>query len=148
MIRLSRRGMTLIELIYAMGLSMIVLAVGYGACTGFAKADEVEAKREQLNLTAHSAMARIKGDIRSASAVSASGHELTLATPDGRVRYATSPGRKGLQRISQHGQYLFKAVTASFSRQDSGVNVVLRARALTHRRVIDVDLTSYIVPRR
>jgi len=139
--------MSLIELIYAIGLSLIVMSVGYSAYASFARADDVERQREQLNLNAQVAMGRIKQDIRSARAVSGFGSTLILATADDRVEYRNLPTGSGLERRSQHGRYLYKSITAGFSSSDGGVNVSIKARTQVHRRAIGVDLTSFVVPR-
>jgi len=143
----AQRGMTLVELIYSIGLSLVVMAVGYGAYASFARADDVERQREQLNLTAQNAMGRIKEDVRSASAIAASGSTMALSMAGDRVEYRNLPRGSGVERRARHGRCLFKAVSATFSRSGGGVNVSVKARAKTHGRAIRVDLTSFIVPR-
>jgi type II secretory pathway component PulJ len=140
--------MTLIELIYSIGLSMIVMMVGYSAYASFMRADHVERQREQLNLTAQNAMARVKEDVRSASAVSASGGSMLLNMAGDRVIYRNLPGGSGVERRASRGRCLFKDISAEFSRSGEGVDVSVRARSQVHRRAIRVDLESFIIPRR
>ncbi len=141
----SRRGVTMMELLYAISLSMIVLAGGYGAYASFSKADEVEARREQMNLVAQSAMAQMKSDVRAAASVSASGNTMVASGAGGRIRYLASASH--LERKSHLGRRIYKGISASFLPQDGGVSLSVRARATVHRRVIKVDLNSFVMPR-
>lgn len=145
--RRSQRGFTLIEMIVSMGLSLIVLSVGYGAYYSFSRADDVERTREQLNLTAQNAMGRIKEDVRSANLVRAFEDTLVLNTTESRIDYTSRPHGTGVKRMSRHGCCLFKGVSARFTESGRGVNVSVMAGAKVHRRAIRVDLKSFIVPR-
>lgn len=143
----TQRGMTLIELMYSIGLSLIVMAIGYSAYASFARADDVERQREQINLTAQNALGRMKEDVRWANTVAASGSTMVLSTREGRVEYRNLPKGSGVERRARHGRCLFRAVTATFSRSGGGVDISVRARTRLHGRAIRVDLTSFIVPR-
>lgn len=145
--RRTQRGMTLLELIVSMGLSLIVLSVGYGAYSTFTRADDVERQREQLTLTAQNALGRIKEDVRSASTISASGGTLALASAGKKITYNNLTKGSGLERKATRGRCLFKGVAAHFTKTGSGVTVSVTARAKPHRRAIGVDLNSFVAPR-
>lgn len=142
---MKRRGFTLLEATFAMGLGIIVLAVGYGAYFNVTRADDVERRREMLTTTAQSAMARIKQDVRSASTMTISGSALVLGTADGPVLYRNSP--RGIERVSGRSRSRFADVKASFRQNGPGVDISINARANTHGRVIRVDLDCFVTPR-
>jgi|GEM_PF-1372396 len=141
------KGFTLLELIFSMGLSLIVLAAGYGAYFSFSRADEVERRRELVIIAAHGAMSRIKEDVRASSAAAASGSTLSLQTPDGRVSYRSRANGSGIDRITPGRRSFLKGATASFAGSGRGVNVSVKASAKVHGRAIRVDLNSFVMPR-
>lgn len=133
------------ELIFTMGLSLIVMAASFSAYFSITRADDVERRREILITTANNALGRIKEDVRSAESVSASGSTLALGTSDGRVTYRTQGAN--VQRIARHGRGLYKGVTASFSQHGAGVEVSVNGAQIVHRRALRVDLNCFIAPR-
>lgn len=141
------RGFSLLELIFSMGLSLIVLAAGYGAYFSFSRADEVEARRELVTIAAHGAMDRIKEDVRAANLVAAFGNAMALNTSESRISYESLPNGAGISRMTRHSRSLFKGATASFAQRGRGVNVSVRASAKVHGRAIGVDLKSFVMPR-
>ena len=141
------KGFTLLELIFSMGLSLIVLAAGYGAYFSFSRADEVERSRELVTIAAHGAMSRIKQDIRASGGATASGSTLSLQTPDGRVTYRSRSNGSGIDRIGPRSRSFLKGATASFWGSGRGVNVSVKASAKVHGRAIRVDLSSFVMPR-
>ena len=141
------KGFTLLELIFSMGLSLIVLAAGYGAYFSFSRADDVEARRELVTIAAHGAMSKIKQDIRASGAATASGSTLSLQTPEGRFTYRGRSNGSGIDRIGPSSRSLFKGATASFAQRGRGVNVSVKASAKVHGRAIRVDLNSFVMPR-
>jgi prepilin-type N-terminal cleavage/methylation domain-containing protein len=142
-----RKGFTLLELIFSMGLSLIVLAAGYGAYFSFSRADDVERSREMVTIAAHGAMSRIKQDIRASSAATASGSTLSLRTSDGRVTYRSRSNGSGIDRIGPSSRSFLKGATASFVRRGGGVDVSVRASTKIHRRAVRIDLNSFVMPR-
>lgn len=143
--KLSRRGFTLLEATFAMALGMIVLAAGYSAYFSVTRADDVERRREMLTISAQTAMANIKQDIRAASRAAASGSTLTLATADGPVIYRNAT--RGVERITGHRRSRFSGATASFAQNGPGVDVSIKADANVHGRRIRVDLDCFVTPR-
>lgn len=141
------RGFTLLELIFSMGLSLIVLAAGYGAYFNFSRADEVERSRELVTIAAQGAMSRIKQDIRTSSAATASGSALSLHTSDGRLTYRSRSNGSGIDRIGPGRHSFLKGAAASFAKNGRGVNVSVKASAKVHRRAIRVELSSFVMPR-
>jgi len=142
---MRRKGFTLLEATCAMGLGLIVLAVGYSAYFSITRADDVESRREMLTIRAHNAMEHIKRDVRSATGVSASHTILTVATVDGPVVYRSSV--RGVERIAGRRLSRFPDTSASFAQDGAGVEVSVNARANVHRRVIRVDLDCFVTPR-
>lgn len=141
------RGFTMLEMVFSMGLSLIVLAAGYGAYFGFCRADDVERSRELVTIAAHGAMSKIKQDIRASGAASASGSTLSLQTPDGRVTYRSRPNGSGIDRIESRRRSFLKGASASFASRGRGVDVSVRSSAKVHGRGIRVDLSSFVIPR-
>lgn len=141
------KGFTLLELIFSMGLSLIVLAAGYGAYFSFSRADEVERRRELAVIAVHGAMSRIKQDIRASSDATASSSTLSLETPDGRFTYRNRANGSGIDRIGPSSRSFLKGATASFAGSGRGVNVSVKASARVHGRAIRVDLNSFVMPR-
>ena len=145
--KLDRKGLTLLEMTFVMGLSLIVLAAGYSAYFSVTRADDVERRRETLTASALNAMAHVKEDVRSASEATASGSTLTLATTDGPVTYRGAAHGTGIERIAGRRRSLFKGATASFARSGAGVDVSIKSRAKVHGRMIRVDLDCFVTPR-
>ena len=142
-----RAGFSLLELTIALGLSLIVLAAGYSAYFSVTRADDVERRREMLTTAAQNAMERIKQDIRSSSAATASGATLVLAATDGPVTYRNRAGGAGIERNAGRRRSLFKGAMAAFSQSGAGVDVSVEAGAKVHRRLIRVDLDCFVTPR-
>lgn len=140
-------GFTLLEMIFALGLSMVVLAAGYGALFSFSRNDEVERTRERSTISAHDAMSRIKQDIRQSSSAAVSGAALTLSTADGVIVYRNLADGSGVERRANSMRSVFKGSTVSFAQNGRGVQVSVRSSANTHRRAIGVDLDCYVMPR-
>ena len=141
------KGFTLLEFIFTIGLSLIVLAAGYGAYFNFSRADDVERSRELVTIAAHGAMSRIKEDVRSANMVAAFGNAMALNTSESRISYENLPNGAGISRMTRHSRSLFKGATASFVQRGKGVNVSVKASAKVHGRAIGVDLNSFVMPR-
>lgn len=141
--RLGRRGMTLVELIFAMGLGMVVMAVGYKGYVGVTRANDYADRREATTVAAQNLMGRIKHDVRSGSSISASGASLTIGGAG--VTYAST--RQGVERKVGSGHAIYKDLTARFAPQAGGVSVTLRSATRVHRRPIDVEITSFVAPR-
>lgn len=141
----SKNGFTLIELIFTMGLSLIVLSAGYRAYFSVTRADDVERHRERITITANSAMDHIREDIRMAGSARVSGDSLILGTSRGEIVYRGM--RSGIERRVGSTRSTFKGVTASFKQSGPGVGVSIRARENIHRRTIRVDLDCFVTPR-
>jgi len=144
--KLDRRGISLTELIFALGVMLIVLCVGYRSYFGLTRADDIEKQRESITLTVQNAMSRIKEDVRAASAVSVTGSSLTAFGSGFHVTYHSLPGG-GLDRVIGTGHFIYKNVNAAFTRSGSGVDVALSAKTTAHGRAIRVDLQTFISPR-
>ena len=142
----TRKGFSLIELIFSMGLSLVVLAAGYGAYFSINRADDVERRREEVTISANNAISRIKEDIRGANSASVAGHALTLNTVDGRIAYRNLPDGSGIERRTSAMHSVLKGATASFVQSGRGVNVSTKARAKIHGRAIRVDLNCFVTP--
>ena len=144
---LPRAGFTLLEATFAMGLAVIVLAVGYGAYFNLTRADDVESRREMLTASAQRAMARIKEDVRASGAASVSAGTLVLRTRAGTLVYRNRADGAGIERILGLRRSLFKGASATFARSGAGIDVSVRADAKVHRRLIRVDLHCFVMPR-
>lgn len=141
------RGFSLIELIFALGLSMVVLAAGYSAYFNVTRADDVASRRERATISAHNAMSRIKEDIRASRSAIASGSTLSLSTAGGSITYRNLPDGSGIERRTSVSRGILKGATASYTQSGRGVNVSVKARANMHRRAIRVDLNCFVTPR-
>ncbi len=141
----STNGFTLIELIFTMGLSLVVLSAGYGAYFSVTRAEEVERHRERITITASSAMSHIQSDTRTACSARVSGGCLTLRTASGNIVYRSL--RSGIERRTGPRKFIFKGTVASFRQSGRGVDVSIRAREYVNRRTIRVDLDCYLAPR-
>ena len=142
---MSRRGTSLVELIFAMGLGLTVLAIGYRAYVAVNRADDYESRREAMVVTVQSLMSRVKQDVRASRAVTGSSTQITL-TGGRRVTYKTMPG-KGVARSTGGGAALYQGVSAVFSPTGGGVGIALSAQSRVHRRLIHVEVSSYVSPR-
>ncbi len=143
---MTNRGFSLIELIFAIGLGMTVMAVGYRAHVGVQRMHDIETRRESMTLNIQNTMAKIKRDIRSASTVAATGDSLVIDS--GRITYRSTPG--GVERITSSGRATFQGVKARFKAGSGGAfgaDVTLRAEDTVRRRPIKIEVTSFISPR-
>ena len=143
-----RRGFSLMELIFAVGLGVVVMAIGYKAYVGVTRVHDIESRRESMMLTVQNVMAKIKQDTRSAASVS--GSKSSLVIDGGRIVYSNLPDGAGIQRAAGRGRATFEGPVAEFSivRQPaSGVNVTIRSEKTVHRRPIRIEVTSFISPR-
>ena len=143
----SNRGFSLVELIFAIGLSMVVLAAGYSAYFHLTRADDVERRREQVTASAHNAMARIKQDVRASSSARASENVLSLSTSSGPITYRNLPNGSGVERHTSSSRGRLNGASASFQQSGRGVNVSITAHETIHRRAIRVDLNCFVAPR-
>ncbi|MDO8589376.1 MAG: hypothetical protein Q7T82_20325 [Armatimonadota bacterium] len=142
---MNRRGMTMLEVIFASGLSLVVLAVGYRAFATMTRIDDVESRKEAISLNAQSAMGRIKQDVRAAAFALGTGSLLSMSGSNGRVVYRA--GSRGLERVSSCGVSVIKGVQGEFSSTGGGVRVTVRARETVHRRPVRVEISSFVRPR-
>lgn len=140
-----RRGFSLMELIFAVGLGVVVMAIGYRAYVGVTRVHDVESRRESMMLTVQNVMAKIKQDTRSAGSVS--GSKGSLVIDGGRVVYSNLPDGAGIQRAAGRGRATFEGPVAEFSISRPGVNVTIRSEDTVHRRPIRIEVTSFISPR-
>lgn len=141
----NTRGFSLLELIVAIGLSLIVLSASYGAYSGISRADDVERHRERITIAANSAMSRIQQDIRRASSVRASGTTMVAQTSSGTIVYRAVAS--GLERRVGASRSVVNSLAASFRQSGRGVDVSVWAREEVHRRAVRVDLNCFVTPR-
>ena len=142
----SRRGTSLIEMVFAVGLGMAVLAAAYSAYFGIARAGDCQKSREEITLEANNLMDRIKHDVRAASSASASGGAMTLSVHGRRIAYANKPG-VGTVRQASGGRWLVRGVSGRFVKSGAGVEVRLHGEARVHRRLLRVEVDGYIAKR-
>ncbi|MCX6345745.1 MAG: prepilin-type N-terminal cleavage/methylation domain-containing protein [Armatimonadetes bacterium] len=142
----NRCGFTLMELIFAMAISSIVLGVGYQLYAITLRSQDVECARETAMLSVQNAMARIKSDVRTGSSVHVNGGELRIQGENGLVVYRNKPGA-GVERMFGRSHVVFKDVTAKFAASRSGVGVDLRSSIRVHRRPIRIEISSFVSPR-
>ena len=143
---MTNRGFSLIELIFAVGLGLAVMAVGYRAHVGVQRMHDIESRRESMTLNVQNAMTKIKRDIRSASSVAATGDSLVIDS--GRITYRSTS--RGVERTTSDGRGAIPGVKASFetgSGGEPGAQVTLRAEDTVRRRPIGIEVTSFISPR-
>ena len=144
----TRRGMTLIELMFAMALSLTMLAVGYQAYISFTRVDDLESRRESMMLTMQNAMSKIKSDVRSGASVSGSKGSLVISGGENTVAYRNFSSGSGIERWVGVRRTRYKDVTAEFSfTGTSGVNIRLVSKASVHRRPIRIEVNSFVRPR-
>jgi len=136
---MNRRGFTLIELVVATGLGLMVIAIGYKAYFGALRVDDHAAKRESLTLGVQNLMARIKQDVRGAHALNVANGTLTI--DGGRVIYRNTDA--GVER----GKCVYRDTRAEFTSEGQGVDIRLRAGASVHKRLVRVEVESYVRPR-
>lgn len=139
---MNARGMTLMEVVYASGISLVVLAIGFRAYVGITRIDDVERGREMISLSVQSAMDSVKRDVRAGSSVSGSGHLLSINGPNGRISYNDTGS--GLQRTEGHARRVFKGASAEFSASGNDVQATVRAMDIVHRRPIRVEVSSFV----
>jgi hypothetical protein len=142
----KRRGTSLVELIVAIGLGFTALSAGYGAYYRFACADDYEAKREAIGLTANNLIRRIKQDVRAASSVNGSGNVLALTVRGKQITYQNLPVI-GVKRITRDGRWTVRGVNASFTSSGRGVRISIRADKMVQRRPLKFNVTSFVMPR-
>jgi hypothetical protein len=143
---MNRRGMSLIEVVFACGISLVVLAIGFRAYATLTRIDDVESHREMASLTVQTAIDAIKRDVRAGSSVSGSGQSMSISGPSGRIAYRTVSG--GLQRVTSHGRRVFRGASAEFSSAGgNGVQVKVRAKDKVHGRPIRIEVSSFVRPR-
>jgi type II secretory pathway pseudopilin PulG len=143
---MRNRGFSLIELIFAIGLGMAVMAVGYRSYVGVQRMQEIEDRRESMMLNVQNAMSQVKRDIRGASTITATGGSLVIDS--GRIKYHSNPA--GIDRVTAKGRYTLRGVHAEFKespRAAPGAGVVVRAEDTVRGRPISIEVTSYISPR-
>ena len=143
----DRRGPSLIELIFAAGLGLAVLAVGYRMYFSVTRINDYENKRESMTLSVQNVMGRIKQDVRAARSVSGSGNSLALTSDAGQIVYRNARNGSGLQRSMGGGWCVFRGVTARFSPSPRGAEVSLRSQSSMHRRPIRIEISSFVSPR-
>ena len=141
----NRRGATLLELVFAIGLSLVILSVGTKTYFAVARADEIESRRESAMLTAQNLMARIKKDIRSGSGLRASGNSLTITARGRQTTYKS--GKDGVARLTCGARSVYHGIAASFSPSGHGAGINLVATDRVHRRPIHVEISSFASPR-
>lgn len=138
------RGFSLLEMIVTAAISTAVLATGYSLYVGVLRAQDLESQRESMMLTAQNVMGQIKRDVRNGASVS--GNSDTLIIDSGRVRYSCRPN--SVERIiNVQGRCIYKGLSAKFTLDNGGVRVKLWSRDKVQRRLIRVEITSFISPR-
>lgn len=143
------RGFTLMELIFAMAISGIVLGVGYQLYVVALHNQQIECARETVMLSIQNAMGRIKKDVRTGSSVQVNGSELRISGGNGSIIYRNRPGA-GVERVFGRSHVVFKDVTATFAASRSGgrgVDVDLRSSIRVRRRPIRIEISSFVSPR-
>ena len=143
---MTNRGFSLIELTFAIGLGLTVMAVGYRAHVGVQRMHDIESRRESMTLNVQNTMAKIKRDVRSASTVAPTGDSLVIDS--GRITYRSTP--RGVERTTSDGRGTTQGVKARFKTGSGGVSgadVTLRAEDTVRRRPIRIEVTSFISPR-
>jgi len=141
------RGVTLIEMIFAMAIGLLALAVGYRAYFGALIADECEARRESMAIAAQNLTGRIKADVRSASAVGVDGGGLVVIGKDWRVTYRNAPDGSGVERAVQGARRIYPGARAVFTPTSGGVNVTLTYEDAVHGRRMRVETKNFVAPR-
>lgn len=144
--RAPRRGTSMIEMLLAVGLGLAIMAAAYGAYFGIARAGDCQQKREEITLAANNLMDRIKHDVRVASSASATGGAMTLSVRGRRIVYANKPG-VGTVREANGGKWLVPGVSGRFERSGAGVQVGLRGESRVHKRLLHVEVDSYVAAR-
>lgn len=146
----SRAGTSLFELIFAVGLSLLVISVGYRTYVSFMRVEDIERKRESISLAVQNLMGRIKQDVRSASSISGSGGVLTITGSDTRIIYRNKQGSSCVERIANRRFTHYDNVEAVFAVKTgnaAGVDVKLTSEVKARRRPIRIEVTSFISPR-
>jgi hypothetical protein len=137
--------MSLIELIFAMGLGMIVLGVGYRMYAGVARAEQFDSRRHQIVLASQNLLTKIKQDVRSANLVAVSGDSLVLSSTDRRISYRSLPD--GVRRVTRGGSAKYPGLKAVFRASGDGVRVRVWSHSVVNRRPVKVDVTTFVRPR-
>ncbi len=147
--RTNDRGTSLIELIFAMGLGLAVLAIGYRSYLGVLKVSDYEDRREQITVGVQNLMERIKKDVRAGSSVAVSGNILTIDGAGLRIVYVSSPDGSGVRRETPSSRSIYKDIKAQFAAAPGrrGVQVRLNSDSRVHRRPIHVEISSFVSPR-
>lgn len=141
----DRRGFTLIELIVAIGLSLVVMGVGYQIYFGALRQQDIESTRESMTVTVYDLMSRIKREIRSSGSVNASAATLTMNAGGRRIVYRATAA--GVERTEGRGKRLYPLVAGRFSPDEGGANIELKSQKQVHRRAIRVEASGFAVPR-
>ena len=143
---MRNRGFSLIELIVAMGVGAVVLAVGYRAYVDVLRMQDVENRRESMMLAVQDAMRNIKTDVKSGAALAVTAN--TLVIDGGRVVYRTKPD--GIERKTSDTRRTFEGAQAEFKPGPNrlpGVSMTIRAEDMIHRRPIRIEVAGYVSPR-
>ena len=143
--RSSRRGFTLFELIAATAIMTVVLSTGYRLWQSVNKADDYQARREEMTLASQNLMATIKRDVRAATSVSASGGRLTVRSPEGITTYSSL--QDGVRRAGPSGGGWFAGADARFNAERGGVRVTITSDSIVYRRPIHIEISSFVSPR-
>ena len=142
----SRRGFSLIEMIFVIGLGSVVLAVGYRMYASVVRADQFDSRRQEIVLASQNLLGRIKQDVRSANLTSAFGSSLVINSTDRRITYRSLPGR--VERGARHGWAKYPGLRAEFRAKQGGVWVRVWSDAKVNRRPVRIDVTTFVHPRR
>lgn len=145
--RANRRGVSLIELIFAMGLGMAVLAIGYRMYASVARADQFDSRRHQIILTSQNLITRMKEDVRAANLVAAFGDSLVLNSTDRRITYRSLPNGSGVERGTRFGWTKYPGLRAEFHVKQGGVSIRIWSESKVNRRPVKIDVTTYVHPR-
>ena len=143
---MTNRGFSMIELICAIGLGMVVMAVGYRGYVGVGRMHEIEERRESMMLNVGNALGQVKRDVRGASNVTATGGSLVIDS--GRIIYRS--GNAGIDRITASGRGTIPGMRAQFNASPKGahgVSVTVSAENTVRGRPIRIEVTSHISPR-
>lgn len=144
----DRRGLSLIELIFALGLGMIVLGVGYRMYAAAVRADQFDTRRHRIVLASQNLIARIKQDVRSADGAWAHGSSLVLNPSDWRIDYESERDGSGVRRGTHHGWSRYPNLRADFRNEGQGIRVRVWSDAKVNRRPVKIDVTTFVRPRR
>lgn len=138
----NRRGLSLIEMIFVIGLGAVVLAVGYRMYASVQRADQFDSRRHQIALTSQNLITRIKQDVRSAKAATASGSLLVLDSGSRRIVYRDQS--QGVERQVGRGRAKYPGLRAEFTAKQGGVIVRVWSDVKVNRRPVKIDVTTFV----